>query len=39
LYNEGLEHIGADDRVKISKVEKFTAIFFLKRIFRENRVE
>jgi len=39
LRSQGLEHIRADDRVKISKTEKITAIFFSKRISKEKHVE
>ncbi|NRY59695.1 hypothetical protein DZE40_000790 [Clostridium beijerinckii] len=39
MQSQGLEHIRADDGVKISKIEKVTAIFFSKRISKENRVE
>jgi hypothetical protein len=39
LQSQGLEHIRADDRVKISKTEEVTAIFFSKRISKEKHVE
>ncbi|NRT79703.1 hypothetical protein BJV41_004185 [Clostridium beijerinckii] len=39
MQSQGLEHIRADDRVKISKTEEATAIFFLKRISKEKHVE
>ncbi|CUU49903.1 hypothetical protein BCD96_004055 [Clostridium beijerinckii] len=39
MQSQGLEHIRTDDGVKISKIEKVTAIFFSKRIFKKNRVE
>ncbi|NOV61563.1 hypothetical protein B0H37_000909 [Clostridium beijerinckii] len=39
MQSQGLEHIRANDRVKISKTEKVTAIFFSKRISKEKHVE
>ncbi|NOW89784.1 hypothetical protein B0H69_003627 [Clostridium beijerinckii] len=39
MQSQGLEHIRADDRVKISKTEEVTAIFFSKRISKEKHVE